>query len=90
MITLERALELLGGRRCGLVKFNIEGAEHEMLEAASTETLTRIEVLVGEMHDDVGAANTAAIVGKLRDCGFSVELSAPVNARTILLARRTP
>ena len=61
MITLRQALELLDGRRCALAKFNIEGAEHAMLEAAPVDVLQRIDLLVGEMHEDLGDAHTAEV-----------------------------
>ena len=88
LITLGCALSYVPGGRCAFMKFNIEGAEHEMLETAPPDVLVRIDAMAGEIHYDLGRGDVRSYVKKLQDCGFVVELVPQYEVRAILLARR--
>ena len=62
--------------RCDLLKIDVEGAEYEIFGAASSDTLARIERIVGEYHDvypDDPRTRIDAFRGSLERVGFRVE-----------------
>jgi FkbM family methyltransferase len=87
-LSLDSVLSQAVVGRCAFLKFNIEGAEFGMIEGASQETLSRIDVLAGELHYDLGDANADASFKKLASCGFTVKLFPDGERRALLLANR--
>jgi FkbM family methyltransferase len=63
-----------------LLKIDIEGAEFEVLEHASDETLGRISAIVAELHLDGQRERLDPTVDRLRASGFSVVVSRPPSA----------
>jgi FkbM family methyltransferase len=63
-----------------LLKLDIEGAEFEVLESASDETLRQISAVVAELHLEGRQARLAPTVNRLRRSGFSVVVSRPPSA----------
>jgi FkbM family methyltransferase len=87
-LSLESALAFSPTRNCAFLKFNTEGAEFAMVEAASPRALAGIRTLVGELHYDLAGGADKDIVGKLRICGFSVEVFPDGELRAFLRATR--
>ncbi len=80
--TLKRLQEHLGIERVDLLKLDVEGAELEVLETASPETLGAIAQITVEFHDFLGgpevASRVRAIRRRLEGFGFyTLVLSAP-------------
>lgn len=88
MISLKEALAYGSGRATVLAKFNIEGAEFGMFETATVADLGQLQVLVGEIHFDIGDGDIHGVVEKLRAAGFVVELERENDLRAIMVARR--
>jgi hypothetical protein len=84
MISLETALNLFPARE----KFNIEGAEFDLVQQASLNALHRVSAMVGEVHYDLGSGDFSPSMEKLRNAGFSGELLPAGEFRAILVARR--
>jgi FkbM family methyltransferase len=64
--------------RCDLLKIDVEGAEYEILGAASADTLARVERVVGEYHDvrpDDPRTRIGAFRIMLERAGFRVDTS---------------
>lgn len=61
--SLDRLLDEAGLGRIDILKFDIEGAEREVLSAA--ECLDRVRLIVGEVHSDIGASQLNAIAALL-------------------------
>ena len=72
-ITLDEILRANGVERCALVKMDCEGAEHEILTAASDETLARIERLSVEAHFLNAQLGTRSLMALLAARGYRVE-----------------
>ncbi len=53
VITLDQAVDAVGGKTIDLLKVDIEGAEADMLAAASSSTLRRIRRIALEYHDNI-------------------------------------
>ena len=83
--SLADALAHVGCRSCAFLKFNIEGAEFEMIEKSRADTLRRIRFMVGEIHYDL-LRGTDCMLSRLHDSGFKVELVPTSDRRAILLA----
>lgn len=86
--SLRDILVHIGCDRCAFVKLNIEGAEFDLIEKSSTETLQKIGTIVGEVHYDLVSRSTNGILSRLREAGFRVELVPMNENRAVLLARR--
>ncbi|MBI3724487.1 FkbM family methyltransferase [bacterium] len=50
-VTLDDVFSEHGISRCDLLKLDVEGAEYEILHAASDETLSKVRAIHGEYHD---------------------------------------
>jgi FkbM family methyltransferase len=87
-LSLADALVHYGAERCAFMKFNIEGAEFDMFEKADVEVLRRIDMIVGEIHFDIGARKADGIVNRLADAGFNTKLIPEGEHRAILVARQ--
>lgn len=75
-ITLEDALDLTGSNFVDLVKVDIEGAEFEVLESASAETIKRVHSFLIELHSfyfDDGDLRESKLISKLFEAGYSVQ-----------------
>ncbi len=82
-LTLDELVERCGGR-IDLLKFDIEGMELEMLEAA--ERLGDIETLVGELHEGMMGASAEEVARLLS--GHRVEIEPLAGGQKLLRARR--
>jgi FkbM family methyltransferase len=74
-ITLAELFDREQITRCSLLKCDIEGAEFDIIDAASEELLARIDRIIMEVHltvDRWREHQLEAVCAKLRDCGFSV------------------
>ena len=60
-----------------LLKLDIEGAEFDVLDAASDETLRQTGAIVGELHLDGRAERVEPLVDRLRSLGFSATVRRP-------------
>ena len=64
-------------KQCDLLKIDVEGAEHEILHAASDDTFSRIKRIHGEYHDVRPAKSQARIMelqSFLENKGFTVQI----------------
>jgi hypothetical protein len=86
-MSLENVLSLCPARDVFL-KFNIEGAEFDLLQQASWHALHRISAMVGEVHYDLGCGDFSPAMERLRDAGFYAEMLPAGEVRAILVARR--
>ncbi len=78
------------GQQCGLLKFNIEGAEFEVFASSDTNVLSRIQTIVGELHFDLGSEEKGlGLVSRLRSAGFHVEVTDESRFRSFLVATRS-
>jgi FkbM family methyltransferase len=74
-VTLDDLLEY--HQSIALLKLDIEGAEFDVLEAASDFTLSKIEMIVAELHTAGRADSESALVRRLRLLGFDVSVMDP-------------
>jgi FkbM family methyltransferase len=88
VLSLSSALNMATGGGRTIVKINIEGAEYEMFEGSSLETLQGVDCWVGEIHYDLGKSDFSHCMKKLENAGFSVKMSPAGDARAILVAHR--
>jgi len=88
VMSLASALNMAGNGRRTVVKVNIEGAEYEMFEGSSLETLRRVDWWVGEIHYDLGKSDFTPCLSKLQAAGFSVTMIPAGDARAILVAEK--
>ncbi|MFQ5698531.1 MAG: FkbM family methyltransferase [Myxococcota bacterium] len=75
--TLDQLFESHGIEVCDLLKIDVEGAEYEILHAASSATLERVHRIHGEYHDvarDDPRTRIGSFVKFLEGLGFTVEL----------------
>lgn len=89
-ITLAGLLDRHGVVRASLVKVDIEGAEIEMLDDASLETLQRVDQFTIEFHDFLTtdlAAGVRRAKQRLRSAGFA-ELSLSGDNSDVLFVNR--
>jgi FkbM family methyltransferase len=86
--SLADALRRTGCEHCAFLKFNIEGAEFDMIEKSDSETLRRIQLMVGEVHYDLVSRGSEGMLSRLHDAGFQVHLAPSTEMRAILLATR--
>lgn len=73
----------LGIQQCDLLKLDCEGAEHEILMAATDDVLDRTGAIVMEYHDE---AKLPAILDRLKRAGFTTRL--PQNGAPMVQAWR--
>jgi FkbM family methyltransferase len=88
ILSLASAFALAGDARRVFVKVNIEGAEYEMFEQASLQTLQCAEWYVGEIHYDLGRADFKPCIARLQEAGFDVTMLPAGDVRALLVARR--
>lgn len=88
VLSLASALNMAGNGGRTVVKVNIEGAEYEMFEDSSLETLRRVDWWVGEIHYDLGRSNFTPCLSKLQAAGFSVTMIPAGDVRAILVAEK--
>ena len=88
VLSLADALVHCGAERCAFMKFNIEGAEFDMFESAGVDVLRRIDMMVGEIHFDIGAHKADGIVNRLAEAGFRTKLIPEGAHRAILVAEQ--
>jgi FkbM family methyltransferase len=60
-----------------LLKLDIEGAEFDVLDGASEETLRQVAAVAAELHLDEQADRLAPTVERLRSSGFAVSVRRP-------------
>jgi hypothetical protein len=93
-IRLEEILKLAELNRVDLIKFDIEGAEIEVLDACSDDFLTTIGQLTIEFHDFLGLtplATVERVVGRLESLGFySIKMWSRAWGDTLFVNRRLP
>lgn len=89
-VTLDQVFEQEGVERCGLLKLDCEGAEHEILRAASDETLRAIDRIAMEWHHFADDHDPQAIAARLRTVGFDVTVSAEAHDSTGYLHAHRP
>jgi FkbM family methyltransferase len=87
-LSLFDALAHIKCDRCAFLKFNIEGAEFDMIENADVNTLCRIGSMVGEIHFDLVSRSPNHMLARLKDSGFTAELIPCGEHRAILMATR--
>lgn len=78
-VTLDEVFATHAIDRCDLLKIDVEGAEYEILPAASPETLARIDRIHGEYHDvapDKPITRIANFQPFLESHGFEVDIDA--------------
>jgi len=73
-VTIDGLFNLLGIQRIDLLKVDIEGAEYEVLSAATPGALSRVGQLIVEFHDHCvpryTTRDTRRLVRKLQSAGF--------------------
>jgi FkbM family methyltransferase len=75
-ITLEDALNSTGRNFVDLVKIDIEGAEFDVLENASLETISRVHSFLIEFHSfyfENGEEKESNLISKLTNAGYSIQ-----------------
>jgi len=75
--TLDALFEEHGIDRCDLLKIDIEGAEYDVLHAASEATFAKVQRIHGEYHDvrpEDPRTRIEAFLRFLRDKGFQLEI----------------
>jgi FkbM family methyltransferase len=77
-VTLDAIVEETGP--VDLLKLDIEGAEFDVLDGASEQTLRRVAAIAAELHLDGTAARLGPTLGHLRRAGFLVSLRSPPTA----------
>jgi FkbM family methyltransferase len=70
-VDLAAALKLCQSDVVALIKIDVEGAEPEILESASDETLARVARIVVEYHDYIRPHCGDRVVSRLRNHGFA-------------------
>jgi FkbM family methyltransferase len=88
VMSLASALAVAGDARRRLVKVNTEGAEFDMFEQASLETLRLVDCFVGEVHFDLGRPDFSPCEKRLQDAGFMVSMLPDGGSRAMLVAVR--
>ena len=60
--------------KTNLVKMDVEGAEFDIFEGASIDTLKKIDFILMEFHDNFGGILRDKILSKLEDAGFIYDI----------------
>jgi len=84
-LSLADAIAQIGSAQCAFLKFNIEGAEFDMIENADGNTLRLIKMMAGDMHPDIGARSLDPVLSRLADAGFSTDF---IREHSIVVAVR--
>jgi FkbM family methyltransferase len=74
-ITIDSIFEMYRIEKIDILKIDIEGAEYELLENISKETLDKIDQITVEFHDFLDPnlkVRTELIVNKIQSMGYSV------------------
>lgn len=74
MIGLDQAWEQTGRKAIWLLKIDVEGAEAEILEGASSKTLAAVQHVIVEYHEYLVPGGAARCQRRLEQEGFSVRL----------------
>ena len=69
-VDLNRAVEMCNADRIDLLKIDVEGAEIEILEAASDATLSAVRRVVVEYHEHIRPGRGQRVLERLRECNF--------------------
>ena len=88
VMSLASALDVAGDAARRFVKVNTEGAEFDMFEQASLETLRRVDCFVGEIHFDLGRPDFSPCQRRLESAGFDVDLQPDGGSRAMMVAVR--
>jgi FkbM family methyltransferase len=88
VMSLASALDVAGDAARRFVKVNTEGAEFDMFEQASLETLRRVDCFVGEIHFDLGRPDFSPCERRLQDAGFMVTMVPDGGSRAMMVAFR--
>lgn len=76
-VDLNRAFEICNSDRIDLLKIDVEGAEIEILQAASLETLSAARRIVVEYHDHVRPDSSRRVLQRLKECNFEKIVAVP-------------
>jgi len=79
VVTLDRIFSEQGIEHCDLLKLDCEGAEYDILYAASETTLARIRRIAMEYHVGMNQHRPELLAAKLEQCGFTVDLHPPMD-----------
>jgi FkbM family methyltransferase len=86
LVTLQRLLELVGADRVDLLKMDIEGAEFDVFEQVSQDTLKQIRRLAIEYHDNIRPGTLDLIQRRLSETHDVVSLDGSADGYGILRA----
>lgn len=76
-VDLNRAVEICNSDRIDLLKIDVEGAEIEILEPASFETLSAVKRIVVEYHDHIRPDSSRRVLQRLKGCNFEKIVAVP-------------
>jgi len=88
VMSLASALDVAGDAHRRFVKVNTEGAEFDMFEQASLDTLRRVDCFVGEIHFDLGRPDFTPCLDRLQAAGFDVDMQPDGGSRAMMVAVR--
>jgi FkbM family methyltransferase len=88
VLSLASALDMAGDAARRFVKVNTEGAEFDMFEQASLDTLRRVDCFVGEIHFDLGKPDFTPCLDRLAAAGFEVDMQPDGGSRAMMVALR--
>jgi FkbM family methyltransferase len=91
-LSLDQIVEAMGSGDIALAKFDIEGAEIDVLLHASDAALRRFEQISVEFHDcsvaDVSEADVQKVKSRLAECGFDAVSFSRRNTDVLFINRR--
>ena len=88
VMSLASALDVAGAAKRRFVKVNTEGAEFDMFEQASLDTLRLVDCYVGEIHFDLGRPDFSPCMDRLQAAGFDVDMQPDGGSRAMMVAVR--
>lgn len=88
VMSLASALDVAGAAGRVFVKVNTEGAEFDMFEQASLDTLRRVDCFVAEIHFDLGRPDFTPCLQRLEAAGFEVDMQPDGGSRAMMVAVR--
>jgi len=88
VMSLASALDVAGDAARRFVKVNTEGAEFDMFEQASPDTLRRVDCFVAEIHFDLGRPDFTPCQQRLQAAGFMVSMLPDGGSRAMMVAMR--
>ncbi len=84
VITLAEIIKNNNIHSCDLVKMDCEGAEFEIMESLTKETLSKIRCFIIEYH----FGDSDSMIKKLKDNGFNVEVESNADKTGMIFASR--